>query len=205
MATTTPALGAGLADWLHEAEPGWQVADIVLDRVALERQLASPADLVVASACLDGVLVVASTARAHRQVPLLVLATDPDVQLEADLLRAGAMAVVCVRTAREELLRVAASLMEGRSVASAAAMRILTEGSAQPPRFTNRQREILLALARGRSTRQIAADLVLTPSTMKTHIDRLAARLGMSGRQELKADIVAGLGAEVATPLTRGA
>ena len=151
-------------------------------------------------------LVVTAVAGAHRRVPLLVLATDPDVQLEADLLRAGAMAVLCVRTGREELLRVVASLMEGRSVASVGAIRALAAGNGAAPEFTGRQREILLALARGQSTREIAADLVLTPSTVKTHVARLAARLGVSGRQELAAaagELVQRMGVEPTTPVTR--
>jgi DNA-binding NarL/FixJ family response regulator len=201
IATTTPALATGLAEWLDGAEPGWRVTDVVGDRLALEQRLRDDAALVVASACLDGMLVVATTARGRRPVPLLMLATSLTAQVEAELLRAGAMAVLPVRASREEFLRVAASVIEGRSVASPAALRLLAERPTHTT-FTGRQREILLGLARGQSTREIAAELYLTQSTVKTHIGRLAVRLGMSGRRELEEaalNIVSSLGAEPTT------
>lgn len=160
---------------------------VVEERGALERRLARGASLLVASACLDGALVVATAARAGKGIPLLVLVSEPDAQIEADFLRSGAMAVLGVRTSREVLVDVAGSLMLGRSVVSANAMRLLAEGPDPVPRFTDRQHEILCGLAEGRSTQEIAEDLVLTQSTVKTHIGRLAARLRLSGRQELEA------------------
>lgn len=202
VATTTPALGAGLQAWLEAGGPGWKVVAVLEDRAALERRLDEGAALLVASACLDGTLVVATAARAKGDVPLLVLVSEPDPQIEVDFLRAGAMAVLGVRTSREELVGAAASLMLGRCVVSAGAMHLLAEGPDPAPQFTDRQHEILCALAEGRSTKQIADDLVLTQSTVKTHIGRLAARLQLSGRQELEA-AAAGLLAPGGVPSRR--
>lgn len=189
VATTTPALGAGLQTWLSEAGSGWHVAGIAASRAELIAQLKPSIDLVVASACLEGVLVVADVARMGRSVPLplLVLVSEPDAVVEADLIRAGAMAVLGVKAPREDLVRAATELIGGRAVASAGAMRLLAQIPAPAPTFTERQREILRLVAAGRSTEQIAAELVITPSTVKTHIGRLAARLGLASRQELEA------------------
>lgn len=187
VATTTPALGAGLAAWLSEASGGWQVTGIVSSRAELIADLKPSHDLVVASACLEGVLVVADIARTGRSAPLLVLAGEPDAILEADLIRAGAMAVLDVKAPRADLVRVAAELIGGRAVASAEAMRLLSQTPSAPPTFTERQREILRLVAAGRTTEQMAAELVITQSTVKTHIGRLTARLGLASRQELEA------------------
>lgn len=187
VATTTPALGTGLETWLSEASVGWNVKGIVSSRAELIAHLKPSLDLVVASACLEGVLVVADVARMGRSVPLLVLVSEPDAVLEADLIRAGAMAVLDVKAPRADLVRVAAELIGGRAVASAEAMRLLSQTPSAPPTFTERQREILRLVAAGRTTEQMAAELIITPSTVKTHIGRLAARLGLAGRQELEA------------------
>lgn len=208
VATTTPALGAGLEAWLSGASAGWQVTGIVSGRAELVAELKPSHDLVVASACLEGVLVVADVARMGRSVPLLVLVSEPDAVLEADLIRAGAMAVLDVKAPRADLVRVAAELIGGRAVASAEAMRLLSQTPSAPPTFTERQREILRLVAAGRTTEQMAADLVITQSTVKTHIGRLAARLGLASRQELEAragELLASPVVAQTTPTSSGA
>lgn len=187
VATTTPALGTGLETWLSEASAGWHVIGVVSSRAELIAHLKPPVDLVVASACLEGVLVAADVARMGRSVPLLVLVSEPDAVLEADLIRAGAMAVLGVKAPRADLVRVSGELIVGRAVASAQAMRLLAQTPSPAPTFTDRQRDILRLVAAGRTTEQMAAELVITQSTVKTHIGRLAARLGLASRQELEA------------------
>lgn len=103
------------------------------------------------------------------------------------MLRAGARAVLETRTSRDELVGTADALIHGRCIASAAAMERLAEGPPQVPELTERQWEILRLLAESRSTADIAEKLYLTQSTVKTHIGRIAARVGLSGRQELEA------------------
>ena len=57
-------------------------------------------------------------------------------------------------------------------------------------RLTTRQREILGALARGRHTKEIARDLGIAESTVKTHIAKATHRLGASTRAEAVARYV---------------
>lgn len=152
---------------------------------ALETHLTTNTSLLVASACLDGLLVVASRSQLRSDVPLIVLAADGDPHIEADLLRAGARAVLPVTVDRDSLLRAADDALAGRSTASAEAIRLLSQTRRDPPTLTGRQRQILEALASGDSTREIAEKLFVTQSTVKTHVGRLAARLNLAGRHEL--------------------
>lgn len=48
--------------------------------------------------------------------------------------------------------------------------------------LTRRQIEVLDLLARGRTNPQIAAELVLSTGTVRTHVQRITARLGVSDR-----------------------
>ena len=50
--------------------------------------------------------------------------------------------------------------------------------------LTKRERDILMLLADGAGQKTIAADLVLSPKTVATHIQRILAKLGVHSRAE---------------------
>ena len=58
--------------------------------------------------------------------------------------------------------------------------------SAQPIEpLTSREEQVLLTVARGRTNSEIAADLHISPSTVKTHLASLMRKLGARNRVEL--------------------
>jgi len=56
--------------------------------------------------------------------------------------------------------------------------------AAPPPHLTPRQVEVLRLLEQGRSTKQIAAELHLSPETVRNHVRRLFRALGVNTRLE---------------------
>jgi len=50
--------------------------------------------------------------------------------------------------------------------------------------LTPREAEVLAALAEGRSTAQVAASLRISPTTVKSHVKSLLAKLGVHSRVE---------------------
>ena len=63
--------------------------------------------------------------------------------------------------------------VQGRSTARAAVAR---------PRLTKRQREIVLAWLKYETKERVARELFVTPSTVKTHIQRIRERYASVGR-----------------------
>ncbi len=55
------------------------------------------------------------------------------------------------------------------------------------PVLTTRERQIALLVADGLKNRSIADRLALSPATVATYIQRIQARLGLSGRQQIAA------------------
>ena len=57
--------------------------------------------------------------------------------------------------------------------------------------LTRKELEVLARLAEGRSNREIAGALYVTPATVKTHLAHIYTKLGVTGRQEALARAVA--------------
>ena len=55
--------------------------------------------------------------------------------------------------------------------------------------LTRREREILGYLARGRSARYIAEDLVISENTVWAHVKRIYAKTGVHTKQELMSSV----------------
>lgn len=62
-----------------------------------------------------------------------------------------------------------------------------TNGAAGPGALTAREREVLAALAEGRTNEQIAGELYMSPKTASVHVSRILAKLGAENRTEAAA------------------
>jgi two-component system nitrate/nitrite response regulator NarL len=58
------------------------------------------------------------------------------------------------------------------------------DGDSPLPELTRREREVLGLLAQGRSQGEIALELVISPKTVATHIQRVLAKLGVHSRAQ---------------------
>ena len=99
----------------------------------------------------------------------------PTQLLDAIRTVAGGEALLSPRATRGLIARYLATPMAAARDLDDEALRALTE----------REREIVGLVGRGMSNEQIAADLVLSPLTVKTHVNRAMAKVGARDRAQL--------------------
>jgi DNA-binding NarL/FixJ family response regulator len=128
-------------------------------------------------------------------VRVLVLTTyDVDEYVFAAL-RAGACGFLLKHTSPEALVEAVRTVAAGDGlIAPAVTRRLIAEfarapaAPAAPPaeleRLTDREREVLELVARGRSNAEIARELVVGQATVKTHVGRVLTKLSLRDRVE---------------------
>jgi DNA-binding NarL/FixJ family response regulator len=110
-----------------------------------------------------------------------------------EALRAGASGFLLKDAPRHDLIAAVKVAAAGNALlAPSVTMRLITAFARRPARtlpapsrlhaLTSRERDILLRLARGLSNAEIAADLVISEATVKSHVANLLAKLGLRDR-----------------------
>lgn len=122
----------------------------------------------------------------HTQVVVLTAYTD-DARVIAAL-RVGAIGYVRKDAAPDLLLSAVRGAALGRSVLdpkiAGAVLQELLEQSTIEPGLTEREIEVLRQLAHGRTNRAIAAALVISEETVKTHVGNILAKLHLAHRTQ---------------------
>jgi DNA-binding NarL/FixJ family response regulator len=140
---------------------------------------------------LNGVEAARQIKQKLKQVKLVFLTMNEDADLAAEAFRAGASAYLLKRSATSELPLAIREVMQGRSYVTPLVTEGLVESLLQPkPRkpaheLTPRQREVLQLLAEGRSMKEVASVLNLTPRTVAFHKYRMMDELKVKSTAEL--------------------
>lgn len=126
-----------------------------------------------------------------RDVKLVFLTMNEDPDLAAEAFRAGASGYLLKRSAASELAMAIREVSQGRSYVTPLITAGLV-GSLQHPddrasarELTARQREVLQLLAEGRSMKEVANVLNVTPRTVAFHKYRMMEQLKVKSTAEL--------------------
>ena len=129
---------------------------------------------------------------AAHPVRVVILTTYDLDEYVYEALRAGACGFLLKHAPPEELLLGVRAAADGGALLSpAVTKRLLAEFAARRPAaaapaalagLTSREREVLDLVVRGRSNAEIAAQLVVTQSTVKTHVGHILDKLGLRDR-----------------------
>ena len=142
---------------------------------------------------LDGIRATREIVAAAPQARILILTTFEDDDYIFGALRAGASGFLLKRTRPEQLIAAIHTIASGESLLSPSVTRRVIDRMAREPqlgpaagralqRLTPRERDVLELLAGGLSNGEIAAALVVEESTVKTHVKRILAKLGLRDR-----------------------
>jgi DNA-binding NarL/FixJ family response regulator len=132
--------------------------------------------------------------KASPDAPKVVILTTFDLDdYVYEALRAGASGFLLKDAPRADLIAAVRLAAAGDALLAPSVTRRLIETFARRPAsvapspsrlssLTPRERDILLLVARGHSNTEIAAELVVSEATVKTHIGHLLAKLGLRDR-----------------------
>jgi DNA-binding NarL/FixJ family response regulator len=183
---------AGFALILN-AEPDIEVVGEAGDgaeAVALATELGP--DVVLMDVRMPGLDGIEATRRLARLVPatkVLMLTTFDLDEYVIEAFRAGASGFLLKTAPRDQLVAAVRTVLAGEALLAPISTRKLIEQFAQAPEdspalteLTAREREVLVLLARGRSNAEIAADLVVEASTVKSHVANVLSKIGCRDR-----------------------
>jgi DNA-binding NarL/FixJ family response regulator len=190
---------AGLVE-LFSGEPEIQiVGEASTGCEAVERARRLDPDVVlmdVRMPDLDGIGATRELAQAAPGARVLILTTFEQDDYIFGALRAGASGFLLKRARPEELIAAVHTIAAGDSLLSPSVTRRVIDRMAQQPtpdvadqaklhELTPREREVLELVARGLPNREIARQLVVEESTIRTHVRRILMKLGLRDRVQI--------------------
>jgi DNA-binding NarL/FixJ family response regulator len=195
-----PLIRSGIRALLESEDDIEVVGEAADGRTAVDLAIQLRPDIVlmdVQMPVMDGIEATRRIARdeglTHARVVILTNYGLDEYVFEA--LRAGASGFVLKDSDPEELLQALRVVSGGNALLSPAVTRALIgEFVARPPDaqtagglevLTNREREIVAQVAHGLSNDEIAAAMVISPTTAKTHVSRAMTKLGARDRAQL--------------------
>ena len=182
-----------------EARPEWQVVAEAGDgreavRLA-EETTPDIAILDVAMPLLNGIEAVRQIARKAPGTRVLVLSMHNDEAYVTQMLRAGAAGYLLKDSADVDLLQAVEAVAAGKSFFSPAIARVIADdyvrqledrgASDRYELLSEREREIFQLIAEGKTNKEIAALLFLSPSTVDTHRSRIMEKLDVHSAAEI--------------------
>jgi two-component system, NarL family, nitrate/nitrite response regulator NarL len=180
-------VSSGEVDVVAEAEDGLEALELIrthLPQVAL---------LDYRMPGMDGSQVAAAVTRDELPTRVLLVSAHDESAIVYKALQEGAAGFLPKESTRSELVAAVLRCAKGKDVlgpelAAGLASEIRRRNEPDVPALSPREREVLELIAGGSSIPAMAKELFLAPSTVKTHVQRLYEKLGVSDRGAVVAE-----------------
>lgn len=148
-------------------------------------------DVVLMDLVMSGMDGLEATRVIHQQFPtvrVIALTSFNEEGLVQNALQAGAISYLLKDVSADELAKAIRAAHAGQSTLSPAAAQALIHTTTQPPALghdlTERERSVLSLMVTGLNNTEIAAELSVSPSTIKSHVSHILAKFDVTSRTE---------------------
>jgi two-component system, NarL family, invasion response regulator UvrY len=189
-----PVVRAGLRG-IVEGEPDFEVVGEARDGGDMLARIGrTPAEVLLLDVSMPGpgfLEVLRSLRQDHPRVAVLVLSVHPEDQYAVRALRAGAAGYLTKDHSPEELVAAIRKVHRGgKYVSPALAERLavgLEIGAADAPheQLSDREYDVLCLLGSGRTVKEIAGRLALSPKTVSTYRARVLEKMKLASNADL--------------------
>lgn len=137
---------------------------------------------------MDGVTAIRTIRQQCPTVQVIALTSFKEEKLVENALEAGAIGYLLKDVSADELAQAIRAAHAGRGTLSPEAAQALVRAATKPPApgqdLTERERDVLALMIKGLNNTEIAEKLVVSPSTIKSHVSHILAKLDVSSRTE---------------------
>ncbi len=134
---------------------------------------------------MDGVEAIRQLKRRHPSTEVLVLTTFDSDDYIFQGIEAGARGYLLKDAPREELFRAVRAVARGESLLQPnVAARLVNRFAEISRQLSDRELEVLRGMARGLANKEIASELSIGETTVKTHVTNIFQKLGASDRTQ---------------------
>ena len=137
---------------------------------------------------MDGATATRLIRQKFPHVQVIALTSFKEGDLVKQALEAGAIGYLLKDVSAEELVQAIRAAHAGRVTLSPEAAQALVDTTqrtfAQDPNLTERELEVLKLMVEGLNNTQIAGKLMVSPSTVKSHVSNILSKLGVASRTE---------------------
>jgi NarL family two-component system response regulator LiaR len=137
---------------------------------------------------VDGPTATAAIKRGCPSVQVIALSTFSEQELVKRAIEAGAIGYLLKDVHADKLAQAVRDAHRGRSTLAAGAAQSLIQATTKAtpigPDLTPREREVLALLVDGKTNRQIAEQLTISPATARLHVSNILSKLNAANRTE---------------------